>query len=96
MKKLKDAWGALSVGFAKLEPLLKTLPPDPDGGEKGDEEHPENPPEPKRLVFHDSRKEEREREEAEKARRRQVVEAVRSHLHAAASEQADRILGKVH
>lgn len=92
---LIDAIKDFKKQAAKLEPLLKTLPPEPDGGEEG-KGSDGNPPEPKRLVFHDSRKEERELEEAAKARRRVVVEAVRSHLHAAASQQADKLLGKVH
>jgi hypothetical protein len=85
----------LNKQFATLEPLLKTLPPEPEGGEEGHTSEG-NPPEPKRLVFHDSRKEERELEDAAKERRRVVVEAVRSHLHAAASQQTDKLLGKIH
>jgi hypothetical protein len=51
---MNEAIKTMTETYMKLEPLLKALPPEPDGGDKGKEGDPNNPPEkkpPPRLVI---------------------------------------------
>ena len=95
MKKLKDAWDALSVGFAKLEPLLKTLPPEPEGGKEGEEEPPENPPEkktpPRLVVVRDDPTPEAEKQAA----RARILAIAREVINEEAKREIDRMKGRV-
>lgn len=81
--------------FKKLEPLLKTLPPDPDGGEKGDEEQPDNPPEkktPPRLVIV---REEETPEAKQAAQKAWIIAIAREVISEAAKQEIDRMKGRV-
>ncbi len=95
-KTIKDLIEAIEEFTAKLEPLLKTLPPEPEGGEKGDEEHTDNPPEkktPPRLVVV---REEDTPEAKQKAAMAQVLEIAREVISEAAKQEIDRMKGRVH
>jgi hypothetical protein len=101
-KKMEDAMGAMadamkSLGdsFAKLEPLLKTLPPEPEGGKEGDEEHHDNPPEkktPPRLVIV---REEDTPEAMRAAQIAQILAIAREAVSEAARQEIDRLRGRV-
>jgi len=90
------ATGRIDELSKALEPLLKTLPPEPEGGEKGDEEHTENPPEkktPPRLVI----VREEESPEAEKqAARARILAIAREVINEEAKREIDRMKGRVH
>jgi hypothetical protein len=80
-----------------VEPLLSTLPPEPEGGDKG-KGSKGNPPDgetPPLLVFRDSAKEAEEEERRKKAGRDQVAAAVTEAIRPIFKAQVDKILGKV-
>jgi hypothetical protein len=89
---------ALNKRVEQLEPLLKTLPPEPDGGGKG-KEGEGNPPEqetPPRLVFKGTAQEKEEAERVTKEQRASVVAAVATAMKPLIDAEADRLMGKVH
>jgi hypothetical protein len=90
---------AFGKSIAKLEPLLKTLPPEPDGGEKGSKQPPENPPEqekkddpprPPRLVIL------REEESPSASAKAAILSVLREVLGERAQQEIDRMRGRVH
>lgn len=95
-KDVPEKLKLLDEKFAKLEPLLKTLPSEPEGGEKGDEEHHENPPEkktPPRLVIV---REEESPEGKQKAQRAMLLAVAREAIGAEVAKEIDRLKGRVH
>jgi hypothetical protein len=95
-KDVPEKLKLLDEKFAKLEPLLKTLPPEPDGGEKGDEEHHDNPPEkktpPRLVVVRDDPTPEAEKQAA----RARIIAIAREVINEAAKQEIDRLKGRVH
>jgi hypothetical protein len=92
MKELTDGIAELEKKLAKLEPLLTTLPPDPDGGEKGKEGDPNNPPEkktPPRLVIV------REEESPEAKARAAVLAIAKEAVGEVVKQEIDRMKGRV-
>jgi hypothetical protein len=93
-KDVPEKLKLLDEKFAKLEPLLKTLPPEPEGGDKGNGSDG-NPPEgetPPALVFKDAEREVREKKERDDAA---AIAAVQAVLRPIFSAQVDRVIGKV-
>jgi hypothetical protein len=96
-KEFTDAIENLKERLTKLEPLLKSLPPEPDGGEKGDGSQ-DNPPEkidPPRLVFRDSAKELQEEERRKAEERDRTVAAVAEAIRPVFKAQVDKLMGRV-
>jgi hypothetical protein len=103
-KKMEDAMQAMMDAMKTLEPILKplalkalepllaTLPPDPDGGEKGKEGDPNNPPEkktPPRLVIV------REEESPEAKARAAVLAIAKEAVGEVVKQEIDRMKGRV-
>jgi hypothetical protein len=98
LKDYPERLEALNKRVEQLEPLLKTLPPEPDGGDKGNEGEG-NPPEPEtppRLVFKGTAQEKEEAERIAKEQRASVVAAVATAMKPLIDAEADRLMGKVH
>ena len=96
-KDVPEKLKLLDEKFAKLEPLLATLPPEPDGGDKG-EEGEGNPPEPEtppRLIFKGTAQEKEEAARIAKEQRASVVAAVATAMKPLIDAQADRLMGRV-
>ena len=89
------ATGRIDELSKAMEPLLKTLPPEPDGGEKGDEEHHDNPPEkktpPRLVVVRDEVTPEAEKQAA----RARVLAIAREVISEEARKAIDRMKGRV-
>jgi hypothetical protein len=94
IEALKKSLDEMSKGFAKLEPLLKTLPPEPDGGGKGDgsQSNPPGTEEIPLLVFKPADKSEEARKKEE---REQAVAAVAKAIAPIFKAQIDKIMGRV-
>jgi hypothetical protein len=89
---MNEAIKTMTETYMKLEPLLKALPPEPDGGEKGDEEHHDNPPEkktPPRLVIV------REEDTPEAKQKAQILAAMREVYVEVVKQEIDRMKGRV-
>jgi hypothetical protein len=103
-KKMEDAMGAmadamkaLTGSLKNLEPILTTLPPEPDGGGKGDgdEGNPPEPETPPRLIFKGTAQEKEEAARIAKEQRASVVAAVATAMKPLIDAQADRLMGRV-
>jgi len=98
IKRLTDAFEEFKKGLAKLEPLLASLPPEPDGGDKGKKGADDNPPEkvdPPRLVFRDSAKEAEDEEHRKAEEMDRTVSAVAEAIRPIFKAQVDKIMGRV-
>jgi hypothetical protein len=95
LKRLTDAFEEMKKGLANLEPLLKTLPPEPEGGEKGEEEPPDNPPEkktpPRLVIVRDDPTPEAEKQAA----RARILAIAREVINEEAKREIDRMKGRV-
>jgi hypothetical protein len=89
---MNNAVNSMIETYKKLEPLLKTLPPEPDGGGKGDEEHHDNPPEkkaPPRLVIV------RDEDTPEAKQKAMILAAMREVYVEVVKQEIDRMKGRV-
>lgn len=93
--KCEAAMQAMADAMKNLEPLLKTLPPEPDGGKKGEEEPTDNPPEkktpPRLVVVRDDPTPEAEKQAA----RARIIAIAREVINEAAKQEIDRMKGRV-
>jgi hypothetical protein len=97
LKDYPDRLEALNKRVEQLEPLLKTLPPEPDGGDKG-KEGEDNPPEPEtppRLIFKGTAQEKEEVARLEKEQRESVIAAIAAAMKPAFNAQVDKLMGRV-
>lgn len=97
IESMNKAINAMTETYKKLEPLLSTLPPEPDGGAGGTGSQ-DNPPEkvdPPRLVFRDSAKENREEERRKAEERDRTVAAVAEAIRPVFKAQVDKLMGRV-
>jgi hypothetical protein len=97
LKDYPERLEALNKRVEQMEPLLATLPPEPDGGDKG-KEGEGNPPEPEtppRLVFKGTAQEKEEADRIAKEERASVVAAVATAMKPLIDAQADRLMGRV-
>jgi len=93
-KDVPEKLKMLDEKFAKLEPLLKTLPPEPEGGDKGNgsEDNPPDGETPPLLVFKDEAREAQEKKARDEAA---AIALIQDALRPIFSGQVDRVLGKV-
>jgi hypothetical protein len=95
LKDYPERLEALNKRVEQLEPLLKTLPPEPEGGEKGEEEPPDNPPEkktpPRLVVVRDDPTPEAEKQAA----RARIIAIAREVINEEAKREIDRMKGRV-
>jgi hypothetical protein len=94
-KKCEAAMQAMADAMKNLEPLLKTLPPEPDGGKEGEEEHHDNPPEkktpPRLVVVRDDPTPDAEKQAA----RARIIAIAREVINEEAKREIDRMKGRV-
>jgi hypothetical protein len=92
LKAYEDGIKELKAKLEKLEPLLKTLPPEPDGGEEGNGKPPDNPPgkkTPPRLVIV------REEDSPEAKTRAAILGVAKEVIGEAVRGEIDRMKGRV-
>jgi hypothetical protein len=92
MDAMADAMKSMTDTFKNLDPLLTTLPPEPEGGGKGKEGDPNNPPEkktPPRLVIV------REEESPEAKARAAVLAIAKEAVGEVCRQEIDRMKGRV-
>jgi predicted transcriptional regulator len=89
---MNEAIKTMTDTYKKLEPHLATLPPDPDGGEKGKEGDPNNPPEkktPPRLVIV------RDEDSPEAKARAAAIAIAKEAIGEVVKQEIDRMKGRV-